>query len=254
MAKKIDSFMYPDQLFLVQENGGYQFYKEDPMSCVDREAAKINLGETIVGWVGGCDIGNPVVLKIRVGRLDRCRPFTASVPEKIRRGLMAVHLEDFDANYVEMLPSGSGNSAFPFLGAVVRKDGEPVGFRQYSVRGECSDGEASHRVVVIDGLRRIDVVEDDPDGKKEKAPARAAAKAAVPVAEPEGGNGEEPVKKPASKKPARKAPKKKPVETASLFDDRGIREESPAVESPAEVADDVPAEALADVPADLDEE
>lgn len=171
MAKKIDSFMYPEQIFLAEEDGGYQFYKEDPMTCEDREAAKIDLGALLVGWVGHCDVGNPIVLKVRAGRMDRCKAFEATAPEKIRRGTLIAHFEDFDGNYVEIMPYGSGDFDFPFLGAVVSKDGTPVGFRQYSVRGHCDDGDDNHRIVMFDTVVHVAV----PKEKKAVDEAETAA-------------------------------------------------------------------------------
>ena len=158
LINEIDSFAYPKQLFLAEENGGYQFYKEDPMTCTDRVAARINLGELLVGWVGHCDVGNPIVLKVQAGRLDRCRSFQATAPEKIRRGTLIAHFEDFDGNYVKIHHKGTGIFEFPFFGAVVRKkDRAFLGYRYYSARGDCADLNPDHRIVMLLSAIELDV-------------------------------------------------------------------------------------------------
>ena len=229
--------MYPNQLYLAEVNGRYQFYKEDPMMAADREAARIDLGELLVGYIGHCDIGNPAVLKVRVGRMDRCHAFQASAPEKIRRGIMAAHLEDFDGCYVEMMPGGSGLFEYPFLGAVIGKDGTPVGFRRYSVHGECEDGEENHRVVIIDTPLQVEVPKDVPE---KAAPKEEPAKSDHDVKNDhgeDGGDGDGKAKSAAKGKGEkgsrrggilrRGAKKEADLEEVDLFADSDIEEPVP---------------------------
>lgn len=232
MAKKIESFMYPEQFFLTEENGEFRFYKEDPMTVADRVSVRVDIGQVLADYVGPCDVGNPLVLKVRVGRIDRCRGFQATDPEKIRRGILQGHFEDFDGNYVEILPGKTGAFEFPFLGAVVRKDTkEAVGFRQYSVRGECMDGDTNHRIVIVDGLLHIEFPKDEKEGEEKPEPQEEEKKTAGNSAD---GNGETPageaVEKRTPRRRSRPARKKEESEDAGLFGDGDIEKEKLADE------------------------
>ena len=141
-----------DQLFyLVREpDGTTQWYAADPMKASSREKAKVDIGKVLIDHFGIPDAANPIAVKIRGGLMQRCRPFDIGVPERIRGGLDA-HLEDFEGASVEIVPRRSDNVRFPLLGLLIDADGLAAGYRRYSRRGECEDGVADHRLVVMDG-------------------------------------------------------------------------------------------------------
>lgn len=173
MAKKIESFMYPEKIYLAEVDGGYQFFKEDPLDAPDREAVRIDIGAVLNNFLGGghCSVGNPIVLKIRAGRLDRCRPFTATAPQNIRRGTLVGHFEDYDGNIVEILPGTTGISEFPFVGAVIKKDGTPLAFRNYSAHGQCMDESPDHEIFLIDGALSVGAPKDEAEEGADEKPA-----------------------------------------------------------------------------------
>lgn len=183
MAKKIETILLPDEFYLVETQDGYAFYREDPMKAADKESARIDLGAVIANFVGHCDVGNPIKLRVRAGLMDRTRPFDAAAPERIRKRMVDAHLADFEGNLVEMLPGRTGNVDFPFLGAVIDREGNPVAFRNYSPRGECEDQVYDHRIVVVDGVVNIAAVEKPKDDKPDTANEEEATPAADPKPE-----------------------------------------------------------------------
>ncbi len=152
MAKKMESFMVPGEFYLVETERGYEFYDKDPLTFADRESNRVDLGKVLVDFLGHCDRGNPIKLRLRAAVLDRTRPFEASAPDRIRRGALAAHLCDLEGNHVEMLPGKTQDTEFPFHGAVISPEGEPLGFRKYSILGRSEDGVDEHRVVLMDGI------------------------------------------------------------------------------------------------------
>ena len=220
MAKKIESFMYPDQIFLAEVDGQFQFFKEDPLKTLNREEARIDLGAALTNFLGGghCTVGNPIIIKIRAARIDRCRPFEISAPQNIRRGALAAHFEDLDGNYVEILPAGTGIFDFPFLGAVVRKDGTPVGFRSYSVRGESMDEDPNHRIFLLDGVIAVETPKQE---KEEGDEGESGDEAAKTEEAPKAEKPEKP-EKPSRRRGILSMKKKEEAHEAGIFDDQNI--------------------------------
>lgn len=151
MAKKFETQLIDTEFFIAQdESGNLHCYDRDPLRTPDREGARIDLLKAIVDQFGKPDIANPIVIKVKGARLDRCKPFDAGMPERIRGGL-AAHFEDFEGTCMEIVGRRWANKDFPLTALIIREDGLTDGYRLYSNKGECEDGVASHRLVVVDG-------------------------------------------------------------------------------------------------------
>lgn len=152
MAKELNTQRIDTRFYIAQdESGNLQCYDQDPLRASDRESSRIDILKVIVDSFGRPDVCNPIVFMVKGALLQRCQPFNAGIPERIRAGA-ALHLEDFDGTRVEIVSLHSSNPEFPFTGVLFDEKGDGLGFRLYSRDGGCEDGKENHRLVVIDGL------------------------------------------------------------------------------------------------------
>lgn len=144
--------VYPTNFFMIETpEGEYKWYDVDPfaLSVEERQNHEIDLDKVLIDAFGHCSIGNPMVIRIKGGVLDRCQPFDVSMPIRVRCKQVDRHFEDGDGCYVDVLEKRSGDAEFPFNGVVFGSDGEIVATRKYSVRGICSDGKEEHSLFAV---------------------------------------------------------------------------------------------------------
>lgn len=147
---------YPGNLYLVESaDGGYEWYDCDPRGAEGRDRHRIESIESfITGWFGDSDLGNPIMVRLECEALDRCTPFDAAMPHRVRCGELAKHFEDLEGSVIEVTEQTGDDPDWPFVGAVL-KDGTVLETRTYSLRGACSDGDEGHRLVAVDGILEI---------------------------------------------------------------------------------------------------
>lgn len=165
MSKPIQSVLVPiggnDNLFLVLEDNHYKWFKSDPL--LDPASSEINLEDYLVNAFEDAEPSriNPIVMKARIGYLDRGTPFDVSLPNKIRQKQMNSHFVDYEGHVVEILEGRNGSSGFPFNGVVMDAMGNMLGMRRYSTTGECDDNDEAHSIFAIDGPASFDNSAED---------------------------------------------------------------------------------------------
>lgn len=141
---------YPGKFYLVREEDGKgHFYTSDPMHA---GAEETDLASLLLDHYGVADSVNPLVIKVAGAVLERGRRFEISAPAKIRTGLVAEHFEDGEGHLVDVSAVRSPDSLFPINGTLYGRDGAPAGQRLYDTAGNCSDGERSHRLFIMEGV------------------------------------------------------------------------------------------------------
>ena len=159
--KRLDIQTYPKFLFLAEEGEkGLQWYNVDPMKAGDSELTRVDVGKILIDMLGHCTKANPIVVQVGGAVLERSFAFDASIPTQMRTGKIAAHIRDYEGNYVEILPMRGADPDYPFNGAVLEDNGEPVAFRKYSSRGACADGLQEHSLVVFHGLMKVEPGQD----------------------------------------------------------------------------------------------
>lgn len=161
MKQKLETQMYPTYLFIAEgEDGRIQWFATDPMKAGANEAAVVEPGRLMVDMLGHCTKANPIVIKIGGAILERSFAFDSSIPDQMRKGMLAAHIRDYEGNYVEILPMHGSDPDFPLNGAVLDENGQPICFRRFSLRGACSDDNPDHSLVVFHGLLKMDSDKD----------------------------------------------------------------------------------------------
>lgn len=151
MAQTLKSSKFPKTIYVARDdNGQIHFYDRDPKDIADRSRG-FDLAGAIADFVGG-DVTalNPAAMNIVVASLTRARAFDVTYPQKIANGLDA-HLEDELGNVIVIYPQRGADARYPFCASVIDAQGRVSASRNYSFRGECSDGRREHSLVVVDG-------------------------------------------------------------------------------------------------------
>lgn len=171
--------IYPSNFFMIETpEGEYKWFDADPfaLSAEERGKHEINLDKTLIDAFGHCSMGNPMVILIKGGVLDRCAPFDVTMPMKVRCGQIDRHFEDGDGCYVDILERRNGDPEYPFNGVVLDGNGDIVTTRKYSVRGICADGHEEHSIFVVRNERQEVSEEKDGDETSNKAKPKAGGK------------------------------------------------------------------------------
>ena len=155
MAKQIT---LPQDFYLVRdEDGIFHWYTKDPMTN-NRSNAELTTSDIemlISESIGWGRVENPVVLQISGRKIERSLPLDIGLLSRTYKE-KHLQLKDLTGNIVKPLPESSANPYFPLAGEVYDENGNEIGQRLYTYKGECSDGENDHRVVVV--LNAVDFV------------------------------------------------------------------------------------------------
>ena len=163
--------VHPSNFFMIETpEGECKWYDGDPfaMSAAERQNHEVDIDKALIDAFGHCSIGNPMVLRIKAGVLDRCRPFDVTMPMKVRCKQVDRHFEDGNGCCVDVLERRNGDLEYPFNGVVFDADGEIVATRKYSARGLCSDGKEEHCLFVVRNARQEVHEEEDKEDNKEE--------------------------------------------------------------------------------------
>lgn len=149
---RVKSTVLPKDLFLVRDaQGNFHWYNSDPLKLTDRATAEVNVEEAIAEVVGWGDDANPVMVNIRAAKINRSEEFNTSLLTGIRKGVEDKHIADLTGSVVDISEYQNVSKEFPLSGIVFSRSGEPLSMRLYNFRGECSDGEPSHQLIVMSG-------------------------------------------------------------------------------------------------------
>lgn len=138
---------YP--LYLVRdEKGNAHWYTHDPLLPANR-SSEVKIEHVISDLVGSGSLLNPVCVYLSCSLLFRGEPFTVANYGAIKNSAYPRTVMDLEGHRVNILEELNDDGAYPFNGVVLNEKGTMIANRTYSLRGECSDGQESHQLVIM---------------------------------------------------------------------------------------------------------
>jgi len=144
---------YPHDVYLVaDEKGVAHWYHNDPMNVDNRKNSEMDLGQEIFEFMDGAsDMVNPILVRFMAFRVSRGAEFDMASVDAIRRNEKDAHIKDLEGNVVEITVRLSNDEIFPLNGIIFDENGRVKESRCYSADGNCSDGVAAHRLIMMKG-------------------------------------------------------------------------------------------------------
>lgn len=135
--------------FFISDEGKPCWSLKDPSVNRTWPDSIVSIEDEISSFLGEAPkAGHPAKVRVKAAFGNRTQEFDISVPGKVRKG-HGLRVCDLENRLVEFAETRSPDPDFPLNGMVFDGDGNPVGFRRYNGRGECSDGNPDHSLYVI---------------------------------------------------------------------------------------------------------
>jgi len=180
MSQKLDGTLYPKQIFMASEvivnAEGKEMrvtncYDIDPFRAPDKAAHRLRLDEILFDFFGGVPSPeNPLLIQIKGLLLDRCEDFNPGAATEILEGRRTGSFEDMSGRHVSILPERSKNGEYPFVGVVYEEGAEFPVCWGYDADGNCNDGDASHRLLIMKAVSAKPTKGEHKDDPGEAAP------------------------------------------------------------------------------------